>query len=467
MKKTIAAGLLLLALLSSACAGNNSPMPKHNPAIVFTPYEMPAQQPQTAALYYPSADNSYVLASTQPIRRSSQGSFYGDVMNALLNGTEAGYKSIFPEGVQCRSLMLVQNILYIDMSWHFLEMKPELFCACLSVLISTYTNFAEIEFINITVEGRQLTMPGLADQPLMLFSAYSGTISDLLNRYKALLRAEETGESYIDTFYAVVYTQDESRRYLLPQTVSITVQDKNYAAVIVSALISLETGTDIFMPGFTLAADPAFNETEKKLQVTLTAPPGWTAPSDWLAPQAIVSALDCIYPGTETISLLVQDTAGNALYTLEEESVYYFNFIRSQIDIYIPSSDESELMHSSMLVARMPGSGDLSHFIDEYICTLYPALRETDGVVNNVQLSGDTILMDMNEQYFNLYPELTAQQEYAVVYSMVLTACTYSGATKAQLLQDGQTRSYFKGSIRIDKPLLNLPDAYIASLKQA
>ena len=467
MKKIFTMLFLLPALVFSACTAQEEPLPSHDPAIIFTPYEMPAQKNETVSLYYPSADNSHVLASTQQLKRKNQESFYFDVMDALLHGTDAGYKSIFPEGVQCRNLMLVQNILYIDMSWHFSEMAPELFCACLSVLISTYTDFPEIEFINITVEGKQLTVPGLPQRPLMLFSAYSGTISDLLNRYKALLRAEENSEPVIDTFYAVVYTQDESQRYLLPQTVSITIQDNDYASAIVSALISLEAGTDIFTSGFTLASAPEFQEEKKTLQVTLTAPPSWTPPSEWLAPQAIVSALDCIYPGTEYISLTVQDAAGNSLYSHEEEAVYYFNFIRSQIDIFTPSSAGNELTHTSMLVSRMPGSGDLSQFIHEYICTIHPALRETDGLVNNVLLNGDTVIIDLGEEYFNLYTNLTPEQEYAAVYSMVITACSYSGATKAQLLQNGQTRSCFSKNIRIDHPLLNLPDAYIASLKQA
>ncbi len=459
MKKIFTMLFLLPALVFSACTTQEEPLPSHDPAIIFTPYEMPAQKNETVSLYYPSADNSHVLASTQQLKRKNQESFYFDVMDALLHGTDAGYKSIFPEGVQ--------NILYIDMSWHFSEMAPELFCACLSVLISTYTDFPEIEFINITVEGKQLTVPGLPQRPLMLFSAYSGTISDLLNRYKALLRAEENSEPVMDTFYAVVYTQDESRRYLLPQTVSITIQDNDYASAIVSALISLEAGTDIFTSGFTLASAPEFQEEKKTLQVTLTAPPSWTPPSEWLAPQAIVSALDCIYPGTEYISLTVQDAAGNSLYSHEEEAVYYFNFIRSQIDIFTPSSAGNELTHTSMLVSRMPGSGDLSQFIHEYICTIHPALRETDGLVNNVLLNGDTVIIDLGEEYFNLYTNLTPEQEYAAVYSMVITACSYSGATKAQLLQNGQTRSCFSKNIRIDHPLLNLPDAYIASLKQA
>ncbi len=467
MKKAAVTILLILALLSAACTDNHISIPNRNSTIVFAPYEMPEQKPATVALYYPSSDNSHVLASSQQLQRSNQESFYYDVMEALLHGTATGYQSIFPEGIQCRSIMLMQNILYIDMSWHFLQMQPELFFACLSVLTSTYTNFPEIEFINITVEGKQLTTPNLPERPFMLLSAYSGTISDLLNRYKSLLRATENNEPIIDTFYAVIYTQDENQRYLLPQTVSITVQNGDYASAIVSALISFESDTDIFAPGFTLTSPPEFNEQEKTLYVTLTAPTGWTLPNNWLAPQAIVSALDCLYPGTEYISLSVQDTSGNVLYTHQEEAVYYFNFIRSQIDIFTPSSAGDELMHTSMLVAHMPGSGDLSQFIYEYICTLHPALRETDGLVNNVILNGDTVILDLGEEYYDLYTDLTSRQEYAAVYSMVITACSYSGATKAMLLQNGQTRSLFSSTIAIDHPLLNLPDDYIASLKQA
>ena len=149
MKKVIIF-LLACALLFVGCGENE--YSKEKIKVELFPYEMPQTQTKMVTLYYPNADLTDILAFSQPITATD--ALYEEIMRALLSGTAEGYVSPFSQGVTCRNIMLLQDILYIDMSWQFNEMPKENFFACISVLVATYTGFSEVSFVNLTVEGK-------------------------------------------------------------------------------------------------------------------------------------------------------------------------------------------------------------------------------------------------------------------------------------------------------------------------
>ena len=179
MKKRLIALALSILLLLSGCGENT--YAKEKIEVKLSPYEIPAAAPQWATLYYPSPDNTSLLALSQQI--SGESSLYDNMMSALLNGTEEGYISPFPSGVLSRSIMLVEDILYLDMSWQMLEMELPQFLACVATLVYTYTALPEVSFVNITVEGKQLTLPTDKSTPIMLLSHYNGSLSALTSEY--------------------------------------------------------------------------------------------------------------------------------------------------------------------------------------------------------------------------------------------------------------------------------------------
>ena len=443
--------LLLVCLCTAACA------PAQNTArtpipLTRAPYEMPERQPVWATLYYPSEDASRVLAFSQPPTQND--SFYDNLMDALLSGTPEGYESCFPAGITCRAIQLTQNVLNIDLSWQFQHLKAEPFYACLSVLISTFTALPEVDFINLTVEGEQLRAPA-TEEPILLLSSYSGTIGELLTRHNDILR---NGIPRLSVQYAVLYGADDSGQFLLPAASGIPVYNGDIASALLRSLLA--SGNALFSDGFSLAGEPVMQDGE--LSVSLRCPRAWSVPDGWLGPAALLCTLSCLYASVSRLRLTVTDADENTVFTGEENAADAYARIRSRIDIITPGASGTQLAHTVMLVARMPGKSDLKRFTEEYLSTLSPQLRETDSVVNDVVQMGDTVWIDLKSEYFERFAiDLSPEAEYAVVYSLIASVCSYCGASRAMLLEDHQARSTFAGSIALDQPLLTLPKAFL------
>lgn len=457
VKKLIIALLLITVLVFSGCANEREYIKEKIP-VFLTHYDMPHIQSKWVTLYYPNSDFSDVLAFSQPI--NATGAVYEEIMEALLTGTKEGYVSPFPQGVSCRSIMLVQDILYIDMSWQFGQLSKETFFACVSVLVSTFANFLEVSFINITVEGKQITLPGLPQHPIMLLSRYTGTIQALNSHY---LRHSEDS-AVLETFYGTIYIADETGKYIIPKSSSMTVRENNYASVLVSALLA--ESTTIFPNGFMLSGEVGYDGKTETVSINLICPQQWNYTEGWLGPHALISTLNSLYWQATTLKLKVTDSQGAQKAQINEKTADYFNKIKSVVQVITPDASGTGLMRTNMLASTMPGSGDLKGFINEYLCTINPQFRNNQSVVNGVVINNDMVIVDLSTEYFKHYEKTitSSESEYAVIYSLISVACTYTGTSKALLLQDGQIRSTLSGYLKTDQPLLNLPSEYIQAI---
>ena len=170
-------------------------------------------------------------------------------------------------------------------------------------------------------------------------------------------------------------------------------------------------------------------------------------------------------PESKRIELNVSDQQGNRVLSLSEDTTGSYNYIRSGVEVFIPDSSKKSLAKASMLVTNMPGSGDLTGFMNDYVYFVSPALKEKGTMVLDVNIYNDTVIIDLSEKYFDFHSPLDASEEYALVYSFISTACAFSGTNKAILLQDKQTRSTFGGSIMLSEALTTLPEEFLASIK--
>ncbi len=459
MKKILICVLLSVILIFSGCADQPKYF-KEKIAVSLTPYDIPTAQQKWVTLYYPNSDYSDVLAFSQQINAS--GNAYEEIMHALLTGTESGYVSPFPQGISCRSIMLVQDILYIDMSWQFNEMPNEEFFACISVLASTFASLSEVSFVNITVEGKQITLPDMPDHPIMLLSPYTGTVSALNSHY--LRHSDQQNNAILESFYSVIYVADETNKYILPKTSSVTVRDGNYASALTSVLLAESTA--IFPNGFMLSDVPRYDGKTETVSIDLICPDQWNYSEGWLGPYAIMSTLNSLYSGANTLNLTVVDSQGTKKVSINEKISDYFSRIKSVVEVLAPDISGEKITRTNILISTMPGSGDIKGFINEYLCTINPTLRNGESIVNSVIINNDTVIIDLSSEYFSYYENSisSTEGEYAVVYSLISVACTYTGTSKALLLQDGQKRSTVAGYIKTDQPLLSLPSEYITSI---
>ena len=458
MKKTVISLLLMCVMLFTAC-GEDMQYSREKIKVELFPYNIPKTQTKIVTLYYPNEDLTDILAFSQPIAATD--TLYEEIMHALLSGTAEGYLSPFSEGVTCRNIMLLQNILYIDMSWQFNEMPNEKLFACISVIVATYTGFSEVSFVNLTVEGRQITLPENPDHPIMLLSRYTGTIQSLKNHYS---RHEDTESSNFETFYGAVYVADETSKYIIPQVSSITVREKGYATALVSHLIA--ESTSIFPAGFVLSGEPSYDGKTAKLTVNLICPDQWNYSEGWLGASAIISTLDSLYSEIDTLELTVKDDDGNKKLNLEEGVSDYFSKIKSVVQVFLPDIEGTSIIKTNLLVSSMPGSGGLKNFLKEYLIAVNPGFSKIENIIKSVAIKDNTVIINLSTDYFEYYEKVitSSEEEYAIVYSLISVACSYTGTSKALILQEGQRRSTVAGYIKTDGQLLKLPTEYVNSI---
>lgn len=457
MKKYVITLILIISILFSGCADEPQNI-KEKIEIKLTPYDMPKEQTKWVTLYYPNAELNEILAFSQPVTATEN--IYDEIMKALLSGTSEGYVSPFPKGISCRNIMLLNNILYIDMSWQFNEMSAERFLACVSVLATTYTGLSEISFVNITVEGKQINLPEKPEHPIMLLSQYTGMLQALQNHY---LRHNEVLS--IETFYGAIYVGDETGKYIVPQVKNITVREGKYASALVSQLLAESTA--IFPSGFMLSGEPSYDGKNGTVYIELICPQQWTYNAEWLGPYALVSTLDTLYPEVNNLILTVKDAQGIEKAKIDGTVTDYFSKIRSVVEVFAPDMDGRNIVRTNMLVSSVPGSGDLKAFIKEYLVMINSEFRTSENLVRGVAIKDNTVIINLSADFFNYYSDIidSREKEYALIYSLISVACTYTGTAKALLLEDSKTRTTVAGFIKTDKPLLKLPMEYTNTIQ--
>lgn len=457
MKKYVITLILIISILFSGCADEPQNI-KEKIEIKLTPYDMPKEQTKWVTLYYPNAELNEILAFSQPVTATEN--IYDEIMKALLSGTSEGYVSPFPEGISCRNIMLLNNILYIDMSWQFNEMSAERFLACVSVLTTTYTGLSEISFVNITVEGKQINLPEKPEHPIMLLSQYTGTLQALQNHY---LRHNEVLS--IETFYGAIYVGDETGKYIVPQVKNITVREGKYASALVSQLLAESTA--IFPSGFMLSGEPSYDGKNGTVYIELICPQQWNYDVEWLGPYALVSTLDTLYPEVNNLILTVKDAQGIEKAKIDGTVTDYFSKIRSVVEVFAPDMEGTNIVRTNMLVSSVPGSGDLKAFIKEYLVMINSEFRTSENLVRGVAIKDNTVIINLSADFFNYYSDIidSREKEYALIYSLISIACTYTGTAKALLLEDSKTRTTVAGFIKTDKPLLKLPMEYTNTIQ--
>lgn len=415
--------------------------------LYYGSYDIPSDEPRWVTLYY--EDNGRVLAFPQQLN-IGDGPLYSTVLNALLSGTKEGYRTAFAEGIQARSIMLLQNVMYIDLSAPFNNMSADRIFACLSVMAATFCAFSGVDFINVTVEGKQLFSPE-SERPITLLSARSGSPAELSSRF--LSAAPEA-----ENIYACIFDTDESGAYLIPQAVSITVTNGDYSSALVKALLS--SGGRLFAGGFSIHSGPETdNETAK---VTLLAPSGWAKQDMHTGTKAMLNTLSCIYPHLKSLTLEIVDRDENLLSSSSASASDSFNGVRGCVQITVPGTG-GKLCRAQMLIEPAAGNEELKNFVKSYISATASALSQK-ATVNAVAVRNDTVIMDLTGEYFDFYSTLSPEDEFATVYALVSTVCAYSGTKKAVILQDHQMRSTFSGNIALSEPLLTLPEKFTGAL---
>jgi|GEM_PF-2777586 len=475
MKRLLSAiliGIMIIALVG--CSDQQAVTPSASPA----PYTEQRQGYYDVTLYYPNASSDSVLASSQKVKKTSDQSIYMDIMDALLDQdgeNRSNFSYAFDSDVVCRSIVQQQNILYINFSWRLMEMTADQIFAAIVVLVNTYTQFNDIEFINISVEGKQLTMPDFPERPLWLFSRFNDDVVDLKEQ-AALLKTQYTTDKSAmeERKYAILYFNIPDTAYLIPEVRPVDVLGSDYAGKIIDELLSGPRNTTLAQAslpsGFQLYEEIAFDESTKTLRLSFVADTTWEIPTgEWSALPSLVNSLTHAVPEMETLSVSIfqsNDTLLERVYTASVSVSDYGGSIRSRISMYVPDENVTYLEKSSAIVEYMPDEDSYPEIMAQLLKRLSAVLPFTEGdtteeeyagMIHTVYTNSDTVIIDISDALYQQFSKLNTKEEFLAVYSIVATMCEATQTNKAQILVDGKKRQHFVSSVAIFGTLLNVP----------
>lgn len=476
MKRT-AAILILSALLFtfSGCWGGQT----QNPEATAMPYLEQRQEYYDVTLYYAQSGEDGILASAQKVKKNEGVSLYVDVMNALLGQDDisrSNFAYSFDSDVVCRSIVQRQNVLYINFSWRLLEMPQTDIFTAIAVLVDTYTQFEGVDFLNISIEGKQLSMPDFPQRPIWLLNRFNNDVSALESQAELLQEQYVTNKILMqERKYALLYFRLPGSQTLLPEVRPVNVIGGDYAGEIVRQLLSgpqdtAETQGDIPLD-FQLQGEISFDSGSKTLEVDFLAGADWQKPTSgqWEAMASLATSLSHAVPDMETLTVKIYQQTGQSIeeiYSEDASLAEYGGQVQSRINIYLPDSELSKLEKNTAVVNYMPDEGTyatVAALLAEQLAGRIPAAKPADGeedygaLINRVYTNNNTVVLDISEKLYKYYSNLSQKEEFLAVYSYVATLCEASGMEKTQFLVDGKRRQYLCQTIDISAPLMNVP----------
>jgi len=476
--------VIIISILLMGCTSQqkNIVTPNNSPV----PFITVQKNNYEVTLFYPNNDFTAVVASSQSVAKKVGQSLYMNVMQALLgqDGTSrTGFSYAFDKDIDCRSIVQQENILYINFSWRFLAMPTDKIIAALVVLVNTYTQFSGVEFINISVEGKQLVIPDFPDRPIWLLNRFTNDPVELKDQLVQLKEQLATDKSSMhERSYAVVYYNLKDSRYLMPEVRAIDVFAGDYSGAVINELLSgpkdIENELSNIPSDFKLYEAISYSAASHTLKLSFVSDSQWVKPNGkWAALPSLINSLTHAVPDMENLEVSVYTpNANNTLDLAYKDSATvseYGGYIRSTINMFVPNKDFQKLINVKAVMDSVPDENSYSLVFSQLISKLKIAIpkltqsvddsNNSSSDINYIFTNDNTVIIDISEKLYNEFSVLTKQEEFLTAYSIVATMCEVSNTNKAQILVDGQRRQYLASSINILEPLLNVPTKQLNS----
>lgn len=470
MRRCISAVCAVAFFLVPGCSSQRNTIAK--PAFEASDEWKNAEVSRTirAPLSFLSLDGNHLMVEMRDVEVQEDQTDAEAVIQALINGPidTRTMRSILSTSVRLVSVEISGRVANIELSTNYMYYREDEMLKVRVALANTLCQLLDVDYINVYVDGME---PGYLGMPL---GACEATQLDLALYCDQVIQQQRNitdDDDYEERRIITLYTADATESYLIanPQeavirtTISGETVERNYLRTVVE--LALE---DPLFDGVSLIGDPAIQpdaENKKMAMLVLDGRPE----NEALAYGALVYAITGFVCNISYVNIVVRE---NGTYTpvteleglkLTGDSLLrrseFSSLIGNNATLYLPDEDKGR---TKAVEACLPQrkSEDAESILQELFNgsqTRAPLLEGLDGsIVNSAKLCGNVAVVDLSADFDEACQQLTDQQEYLVVYSIVNTLTEIREIDEVQFLIDGQQIEYLKCT-NISGPLLRNP----------
>jgi len=186
---------------------------------------------QSVSVYFLNESQNELVPELREIELPLEDSIFSFIVKELEKGpVSIELQTVIPVGTSLLSAFQNENVVTVDLSYHFLETED--IRVALASLVNSFVAVEGIEFVRLLIEGESLTLSPLhQDINLGMLSRFPNDLKETLS-----LDVVDDEESMRSLDWEL-YFQDRDATLLLSETRSVNVQDKRYARAIIEELI--------------------------------------------------------------------------------------------------------------------------------------------------------------------------------------------------------------------------------------
>jgi|GEM_PF-5635573 len=463
--------IILIGLLASSCAQTGEVIPiELNNSMVGQQYEMKSDfiNTKTVTLYYPDLGYDNLLRIVKDVNILQGGSEVRAIANKLLSTElieDDDYIVPFNNTVDLGWLIVSRNLVTINLQGDFsIFTEKQFFCSIVSI-VNTLCELKNIDYVEILLNGEQLTSRGLIVNPMSSMS------SSLHLMYLDHINIIDTEERKLVKDKNILYFLDKNSNFLIAEISNVAVSKENAADDLLKLLknepyygsgIQSSIPQNVIMP----ASAVITNEDEQDiLTVRLESPKYETMDNKtrYMMCGGITLTLLSYYDSIDALRIFI-----NGHPALEENFLTKDMFIENIgqiVTVHMPNRDLEYLVETDLAMSQHRYNSPKER-VREIV------LADTDYKSNTVRIIPDSIkeedilsvfvhdsccVVNISEELYKVIIELPYKNIKMFVYSIVNTLTELENISSVQFLVEGMFYESLGASIYIETPMLNNP----------
>ena len=479
--------LMMSALLLAAagCSASGEASASRPEAKSRTWEEFIPSRTVSAPLNFLTLDGKHLMVEMRSVAVEEGQTDAEAVLRALISGPldDQTMRRVLTSSIELVSAEVSRRVANIELSTSYTFYREDEMLKVRVAIANTLSSLLDLDYINVYVDGMD---PGYLGQPLGASKSSTLDLTLYCDQVIQELKNITDDDSYEERRIIVYYIPDDSGRFLMADPEETTILsattgetvERNYLRTVVFGLMT-GSRAELF-GGFNLGStEPAIVLDEngrKSAFVLLRSRPE----NEALAYGSLVYTITGFVCNITHVTLAVEDASAPEGYRLIEEvpglgsfpgGVFrrsdFSGLIGDDVTLYYPLQSGKGLAAVQRAVPQAESQEPVT-ILQELLCA-----PPEDGTVRlpidavekeeilGAKLCGNTVVANFSASFREKCSSLPAEDESALIYSIVNTLCEISGVTQVQFLFEGRSVNSL-GALNLSGPLMRSPGVVLS-----